>query len=587
MSSLRFFKSNGSMKFFSFLLILYFVSSLHAADQKNVKAAYVKGAGYLSGIYSNSGGGQKTLIALAIYKAGASKTSGPVKESLNEVLERFKDGSYKAGGEHIYEAGIDATFLADIDPQKYQAQIRQVADYIIAMQKPNGGWDYPTGREASQFNGDTSVIQYACLGLWAAERAAIEIDDEVWRKVLDWHVTYQNSDGGFAYCPRTETGHFRDASTLNMSAAAVANMHIAMLHIEPNFLPLKQELKQKKPEGEEEKTPKFGILESVNLDKVTQVKADVVIPSKAISSVRRAFNWLGTRFKVENKESPHATYYYYTIERMAALADVDKVGSSDWFHSCADYLLSTQKADGSWDESSYFDKNYDTAFIVLFLTRSTGKLLKRVEPPAKFGDGLLAGGRGLPDDLTDVDFNGRTVNMKEKPTEPLDILLASLSKTGGLGSLDDVQEKIVEQVQLGNREDLIGQIDQLLKLIDHPDPGIRQTVVWALGRTGNMNLAQHLIRKLSDDNLTVMIEARNALCWISRKPLGFGFQEDPLIDFSANVSEDKKRAAIAQWHKNLVLTWGDWYLKNRPFEDRGDAFEAELRQKMDKLKYGF
>ncbi len=575
------------MKFFSVLLILCFASSLHAADQKRVKAAYVKGAGYLSGIYSKSAGGQKTLIALAIYKATGSKTSGPVKDSLDHVLERFKDGSYKAGGEHIYEAGIDATFLADIDPAKYQAQIRQIADYIIAMQKPNGGWDYPTTREDPKFNGDTSVIQYACLGLWAAERAAIEIDDKVWRKVLDWHVTYQNSDGGFAYCPRTETGHFRDASTLNMTAAAVANMHIAMLHIEPNFLPLKQELKQNKPEMTEAKGPKFGILEEVKLDPVTKMEADVTIPSKAVSSVRSAFKWLGTRFRVENKESPHNTYYYYTIERMAALADVEKVGSSDWFHSCADYLLSTQKADGSWAESSYFDENYDTAFIVLFLTRSTGKLLKRVDPAPKIGHGLLAGGRGLPDNLTDVDFNGRSVKMKEKPTEPLDILLASLSKTGGLANLDEVQEQIVEKVQLGNREDLIGQVDQLVKLVDHPDPGIRQTVVWALGRTGNMNLAQHLIGKLSDNNLSVMIEARNSLCWISRKPLGFGFQEDPLADLSVNATKEQRQAAIAQWHKNVVLTWGEWYLKNRPFEDRGDAFEAELRQKMDKLKYGF
>lgn len=575
------------MRVLSFLLCLLFVNTLQGANPAQVKSAYVKGAQYLNTIYEQSGGGKKTLVALAIYKAGLPKDSGPVKETLGEILSRIKDGKYRPGGEHLYEAGIDATFLADLDPAKYQAQIKAIADYIVGSQKSNGGWDYPSGRDDPKFHGDTSVIQYACLGLWAAERAAIEIDDSVWKKVLDWHVTFQNPDGGFAYCPRTTTGHFQDRSTLNMTAAAVANMHIAMLHIDPTFLPLKQELQREKSENNEAQQPKFGVLEAVNLDTVTEKTVSVKIPPEAVASVRKAFNWLGVRFKVENKESPHATYYYYTVERMGALADVIKIGSSDWFDSCANYLLSKQKADGSWDESNYFDTGYDTAFCVLFMTRSTGKLLKRVEPAAQFGDGLLAGGRGLPDDLTDVDFNGRSVKMKEKPTEPLDILLASLSKTGGLENLDVVQKQIVEQVQLGNREDLIGQVDQLVKLVDHPDPGIRQTVVWALGRTGDMQLAQHLITRLSDSDLGVMIEARNALCWMSRKPLGFGYPEDPLIDLSDKATPAQKNAVIAQWHKNLVLKWGDWYLNNRPFEDRGDAFEAELQRKMDKLKYGF
>lgn len=576
------------MRLYLLLLCLASFNQLQAANQAKVKSAYVKGAQYLSTVVGKASGGKKNLMALAMYKAGMPKDSGPVKEAIEEIVERCKDGKYKPGQEHLYEAGIDATFLADVDPAKYQKQIKIIADYIVGLQKGNGGWDYPTGRNEPQYNGDTSVIQYACLGLWAAERAAIEIDDNVWKKVLDWHIKYQNGDGGFAYCPGTTTGHFKDASTLNMSAAAVANMHIAMLHIDPTFLPLKQELsRNKKPEEEQEETLKFGVLETVELDVQPEKSPDVSISPKSVASVRRAFNWLGTRFRVENKESPHATYYYYTVERMGALADVDNVGDSNWFDSCSSYLLNKQKADGSWDESSYFDTSYDTAFCVLFLTRSTGKLLKRVDPPPTFGDGLLAGGRGLPDDLSDVDFNGRSVKMKEKPTKPLDILLASLSKTGGLENLDEVQEQIVEQVQLGNREDLIGQVDQLVRLVDHPDPAIRQTVVWALGRTGNLNLVKHLIDRLSDQDLNVMIEARNALCWVSRKPLGFGFPEDPIEDLPPNATDEQKSAAVAQWHKNLVLTWGDWYLQNRPFEDRGDAFEAQLRRKMDKLKYGF
>lgn len=558
----------------------------YAADAARVKQAVDKGAAFLESVFEKQHGGKRTLVALAIYKAGKPSNSGPVKEALDEVLARFSDGRYKPGGEHLYEAGVDATLLADIDPERYRSQLQMITDYIVGMQKSNGGWDYPTGRNDPKFNGDTSVAQYALLGLWAAARSGIEVDPMVWKRALDWHVRFQNPDGGFAYCPGTDTGTFRNNSTLNMTAAAVANIHIAMLHIDPTFLPLKDDSRQKKNEDLENTGPKFGVLESVDLDEPTEKKETVRIPPGAVTSVKRAFNWVGNRFRVENKESPHATYYYYTLERMGALADVKNVGAADWFNACADYLLGKQGPEGAWKESSYFDNVYDTAFAVLFLTRSTGKLLKRVDTP-KFGDGLLAGGRGLPDDLGDVEFDGRSVREKPKPTEPLDQLLASLSNPQAMANLDDVQDKIVEQIQIGNRNDLIGQVDQLVKLVDHPDAGIRQTAVWALGRTGNMNLAQHLIRRLSDDSLEVMIEAQNALCWLSRKPLGFGFPEDPLVDLGPSASDDQKRAAISQWHKDLVLTWGDWYLKNRPFEDRGDAFEAELRLKMDKLKYGF
>ena len=431
------------------------------------------------------------------------------------------------------------------------------------------------------------MTQYACLGLWAAARAGVEVDPKIWEDVLKWHVKYQQDNGGFQYCPGLSQGDMKDKTTLNNTANAVGSMHIAMLHLKPDFLPLEQELRERREVAAPEDLPKFGILEAVELDPEDMVKPTVAkIPSAAVSTVRRAFGYVGSRFVAENRETGSRGYYYYSIERMAALANVEKVGNRNWFETCSDFLIKNQKADGSWDVSEYTGTGVDTAFAVLFLTRSTGRLLRRVTPENAYGDGLLAGGRGLPDDLSQVDFNGRKVLLKEKPTEPLDILLSSLSTTGNLDNLD-LQEKIVEQVQIGNREELIGKVDQLVKLVDHEDATIRQTVVWALGRTGDMSLAQLLINRLSDADLGVMIEARKALCWLSRKPTGFGFAEDPTAELPATATPEQKAAVIAQWHKNVVLTWGNWYLENRPFEDRGDAFEAQLRKRMENLRYGF
>ncbi|MCB9951145.1 MAG: hypothetical protein H6824_09195 [Planctomycetaceae bacterium] len=108
--------------------------------------------------------------------------------------------------------------------------------------------------------------------------------------------------------------------------------------------------------------------------------------------------------------------------------------------------------------------------------------------------------------------------------------------------------------------------------------------MWALGRTDDMRLTQHLIEGLDDVDLGVMIEARNALCWLARKPRGFGFAEDPLDALGPNPAPEAKTQAIRDWNKGIVTAWGNWYLENRPYVDRGDQFEAKLRRRLLQIK---
>lgn len=569
------------------IVSLWSGGNLSAATTTEVTVAIGKGSQYLQQAIQNAHAGKKTLAALALYKAGVPKESAVIQDALNEVLKKFEGGRYRPGGEHFYEAGVEATLLADFDPEKYRPQLTLLRDYIVQNQQENGGWDYPNGGHGPDSVGDTSLIQYCCLGLWAVERAGLKVDPRVWEKVLNWHTRYQGGDGGFAYCPGLMAGDGQGKPTLNMTVNAVGSMHIAMLQLSPSFLPLEQNRPEKKPaaDGDGPVRPKFGILEQVEID--TRPKEDSyvgTIPNASIASVRKAHDWVVTRFRPENKETGNRAYYYYSLERMAALANLQNLGGRDWFNECADVLIKSQAADGSWAMSQYYGPEVDTAFIVLFLTRSTGRLLKRTVEP-QVGGGTLAGGRGLPDDLSDVDFNGRQVKGKEPPKEPLDKLLASLMNTGEI-DIADVQDQIIEQVQIGDRKELIGQIDRLIKLVDHPEANVRQTVVWAIGRTDNLELARHLIDALSDRDLGVMIEAQNALCWISRKPLGFGLPQDPIEELPPNATAQQKRDAITDWHRKAVLAWGQWYLQNRPFRDRGDEFEAILRAKLERLKEG-
>lgn len=575
--------------FFSFiLLIAVCASKVPAASPAEVKQAISKGATYLTSVIEEADDIHKGLLALAAYKGGVPVNSPSIQHAIQHIESKFEGGSYKPGHEHLYEAGVEATLLADIDPEKYKPQLQAITDYIIGQQMSSGGWDYPGGGHGSNSVGDTSVIQYVLLGLWASSRAGIEVPPKIWEDVLLWHAKHQNSDGGFSYCPGIATGEGNGQSTLNMTVNAVGSMHIAMLQIDPEFMPLSQDRPKAKPnpgdENQEDK-PKFGVLESIKLDEPKKKAVSVTIPGSAVQAVRRAYGHVTGRYAPENQSTGNKTYYYYSLERMSALANVEQIGSHDWFNECSSFIINKQQADGSWDMSKYWEEDVDTAFCVLFLTRSTGKLLKRKINDPQYGDGLLAGGRGLPDDLSDVNFDGRSIKGKEKPKGPLDELLASLTTSGAI-DVEEVQEQIVEKVQLGDREELVKQTDMLVKLVDNPQAEIRRTAAWALGRTDNMELAQHLINLLNDSDLGVMLEARRALCWLSRKPKGFGLPDDPLEELPANATKQQQRDAITNWHKKAVLLWGEWYLYNRPFEDRGDEFEAILRAKMEGLKSG-
>ena len=43
---------------------------------------------------------------------------------------------------------------------------------------------------------DTSQAQFALLGLWAAQRAGVEVSPEVWQKAGRWFLSSQREDGG-------------------------------------------------------------------------------------------------------------------------------------------------------------------------------------------------------------------------------------------------------------------------------------------------------------------------------------------------------------------------------------------------------
>jgi hypothetical protein len=90
------------------------------------------------------------------------------------------------------------------------------------------------------------------------------------------------------------------------------------------------------------------------------------------------------------------------------------------------------------------------------------------------------------------------------------------------------------------------------------DPGMRQVAVWALSRTGNLDVVPALIAALEDPEENVVVAAAQGLQLLSRKIEGLG---------PPNPSTPQER-------KDAANAWRGWYDTIRPLDSQADDDEG-------------
>ena len=561
-----------SAVFPSLLMVLLFLTTSTATTQAAKKGTGVprfdplvaRGVAFLKADgFDPKHGNESTLAAYACVKAGESYESPAIQTVINRVLAKAQGGYKPSGYEHIYESGIDAMLLADTDPDKHRSALASIASYIAKAQKPDGSWS--SGNDP----GDVSMSQYAILGLWAAHRAEAPINPVVLEKAAQWHLKNFNPDGGFTYRPGTTVGPAGGASHPNITAGALGSLAVVQLLLFP-------------PTEKKKDTKLFDVAEKIKPKTKPSTSAfpgfSASISRGAVEGgIKRSFGWTSTRFS-PNIQQPgkHPIYYYYALERAFALTKAKEIRGVDWYMTSGDYLAGIQKKDGSWMGHSDI---IGTSFAILFYMRSTSRILGKA-----YGAGLLQASRGLPSDLSRAFDPDAPESEKTKKLDPLDDLLAALEKAE-FGDTSDKdaealakkQQEIVEKILAGDREELVGQVDRLKSLATNPNPEVRRIALWALGRSGNMMVAPILIKGLKDVDASVMVEARFALCCVSRRANGFGLPADPLEELEGASPTEKTAAAIA-WSDRATSRWQRWWFKVRPYDLRDDLEEASLPQ---------
>ena len=534
-----------------------------APTEARIEAARERALTYLR----RSGGGtpgEQAVVAMVLLKSGESPEAPHVESVLKAIVQRCgADGNtYKPGvSSHteIYEAAVSLMALANADPDKYGRNIDAIARFLIANQKPDGGWDYP-----SMVLGDTSVTQYASLALWDAVRSGTRVPLRVWDKVAAWHVKTQMPNGSFQYKPGNPSHATSTFGT--MTTAGVSTLYVCRMHLFPRAGELAPEepANPAAPREARKRRKRYGFLEPVDRDPDEAVASrpfreapkpgdNVVTVTQASvdRAIEKGTTWITANFSPKSSAGWHL-YHLYTIERYGALAAIDFVGEHDWYAEGAADLMISQGADGSWSDSS--GHPVATGFGVLFLARATRKSLQRqirTRAP-KLGSGLLMGGRGLPKNLDQLQIDEGALTVK-KLKGPVADLLAELEKGDG-AQVESAQAGIVDTLLLEKPEALVGQTEQLKRLVKDRRAEVRRTAYWALGRTDDQRLAPILIEGLNDPDPDCVLEAQQALLFLSRKPA------EP--DLPEELTDADRKA--------LITRWKAWYFSARPYDQRDD-----------------
>ena len=510
-----------------------------------IKAAIARAAAFLRSQRNVTNPGELALMVHALAKIHEKfpevlAADDPQYQAMVQQLKTYcsSDG-YAAvlrGGKDNYEAGCVAMALAAVDGQALKPEIGGVARYILGKQLPNGSWSYDSGAPG----GDTSMTQYAILGLWEAGAAAgVNIPREAWDKIAQWLLKTQHADGGFEYHPpeNQQAGSGREA-THTMTVASLGSLLICRDHL---------------PGGKRKNTR--GVLLSTQEEEKGDLNYRAqTSPAQIDEALRKATEWLKNHFTLDRASGESDGggtrwfyYYLYAFERFATLADIKQFNGVDWYAEAARLILGRQANDGSWTEADGSQAN--TAFAVLFLIRSTHISVKIHQ--RRIGRGTLVSGRYLPQNLAELEQTAtgfKPKAIKGKTGELLDKI-----ETGKMEELQGAALGLVSQMYEKKWTAVGEEGDRLKKMYEKgvkaKDPEVIIAALKLLARTGDYRVVPLLIDGMYyEDEPEVQLEARKSLCKISRKFNGFGTMDE---------------ATKTEWEEE-IQRWRDWYRTVRP-----------------------
>lgn len=185
---------------------------------------------------------------------------------------------------------------------------------------------------APRFNdspGDNSNTQFALLALWIAKRQGAPVQPSL-GLVDKYFRTTQNDDGSWGYGARTK--QWRGS----MTCAGLLGLAVGRTLIT---------------------SADGGQVRDPNIEKgFAYLATQINVPKIE-----------GSSGKIIGADAHGDLYYLWSLERVAMVYDLQKIGGKDWYEWASGVLIDSQKKDGSWAE--LYPGAIDTCFALLVLKR--------------------------------------------------------------------------------------------------------------------------------------------------------------------------------------------------------------------------
>ncbi|MCY2982807.1 MAG: terpene cyclase/mutase family protein [Planctomycetota bacterium] len=552
MASFSFAQKTSSKKFFLLVttLVCFATGSSHTFAQKYtpdhpvVQDMVAKGIAFLgSSRARTTGEGMHYLMGYTLFKVDGNTEHPVVASAIAESRELARvvaSGGKNGDTRSMYVPALAGMLLASVDVEAYGAEIRQIRDFLLASQKPHGGFGYLVDGQYLA-SGDISQTQYAMLCLWTMSQLGIEVPDEAIIRTISFLAASQHNDGAWPYQAGTGTV---DAATSNSLAAA----GFSALLIAGDLL---GQYRSKIAENQEEEGIIPAAFKRILAD-TGKTKANFD-RTRLDNSAKRGEAW--------HNQNPYKRaiwhyYYMYSRERYESFLEITKgkqQKSPEWYNQAVEALRAAQSTDGNFagawgavagDTDSLLNPEASTCFAVLFLIRSTQKAI------GSLNEAYYVGGQGLPDDLNSVTVNGGKVVSKSTATSVDDAL--KMLEQDGKGNTEG--KLVADNMKLSSdpkqRKD---QLNRFTRLLNAKEAESRKVAAKMLGRGDDMDVVPSLIFAVSTDpDAEVARTAEQSLRLISRKLDTYHLPKSK----DGKLSDQAKIKAGAEWKK--------WYLSLRP-----------------------
>jgi hypothetical protein len=498
-------------------------------DHPNVQALVARGVAYLENMTVNpTNRGETMMVGYTIFKVMGVATHPKVQLGIQAALAKIDEVVRNPKPEQdaiVYEISVACILLSAVDPIAYRSQLETAHNWLMMVQKNNGGWGYLNKAQM----GDTSQVQYAMLALWSLNQVGITTPAprvEACLRFLQGTQDPNNGGWGYQAIPQVPLVS-REGVTRSLGTAGICAVLLGgdMLKFFGG--------RTKDNDGIPKAFERIDNVIRGAEDTKATMKRDEIEPT-----ISRAF-----RFQ-EGFGGQGQTWYYYwrygqeRYESLRELYDNKQQKSPRWYNEGVEEIARNQSADGSW-HSLASTPGVDSSFAILFLIRSTQKSIGKLDAGLAFG----GDGGNLPTDLTSIRMVGeKVVSQKDTSVENLLSLMEDEKNHVNEGLLPNnlaLSKDPTERAQ---------QVARLSRLLDSKNPIARRLAARLLGRSEDLRVVPELIYALSDPDGDVPKLAEEGLRLLSRRLSD--------VHVRQGASAEQKAAAARYWK--------DWYLTVRP-----------------------